>query len=60
MIQSIEGGAREMAPGEGGIVQAFLLVPDGIGVPVVAGTQFELREGAKVVAHGTVKEYLDS
>ena len=57
MIQKIESG-DQVAPGEAGTVQAFLLFPDSLGVPVPEGTEFELREGYKVVARGVIQEYL--
>jgi hypothetical protein len=57
MIQKIEGG-DQMAPGETGSVQAFLLFPDALGAPVSEGMEFELREGHTVVAKGVIQEYL--
>ncbi len=47
-----------MKPGETGTVQAVLLVPDELGVPVDEGTEFELREGHTVVATGIIQKYL--
>ncbi len=47
-----------MAPGESGDVEAFLLHPEGLGVPVVAGMKFELREGWKIVGRGAIEEFL--
>ena len=57
IIQNIDSG-EEMSPGETGTVQAFLLSPDGLGVPVAEGTEFELREGHTVIATGVVQGYL--
>jgi translation elongation factor EF-Tu-like GTPase len=58
MIQKIDNG-EEMRPGETGTVQAFLLSPDGLGVPVDEGTEFELREGHTVVATGVFRNIYD-
>jgi len=57
MIQKIDCGG-EMAPGETGTVEAFLLSPEGLGIPVDEGAEFELREGHTVVAMGVIQEYL--
>jgi len=57
MIQKIEG-ADKMVPGESGTVEAFLLFPDALGVPVTAGTAFELREGHTVIARGVIQNFV--
>ena len=57
MIRRIDG-SDEMAPGQTGTVQAFLLSPEGLGVPVDEGAKFELREGHTVIATGVIQKYL--
>jgi hypothetical protein len=59
MIQKIDG-AEQMAPGESGIVETFLLHPEVLGVPVATGTEFKLREGSKVVARGVIEEFIET
>ena len=57
MIQQIDGG-EEMAPGETGMVRAFLLAPELLGVPVDEGAEFELYEGGRAIATGVIQKYL--
>ena len=56
LLQKIEN-AEQMKPGESGVVHGLLLHPEEVGVPVGKGTEFELREGHKVVATGIIQEY---
>jgi elongation factor Tu len=57
MIKKIEG-TDQMAPGDAGTVEAVLLFPDALGVPVTEGATFELREGHTVIARGLIQAIL--
>ena len=58
IIEQIEGGRTQMAPGESALVVAYIMFPDEIGVPVVEGMTFELREGFTVVARARIIAFL--
>jgi len=54
LIENIEG-RDAVPPGANCIVQAHLIAPDEVGVPVQAGTEFELHEGNTVIARGAIE-----
>lgn len=47
-------GKKEIVPGEERSVKIFVLKPENLGDSLTEGGVFELREGSRVVARGTI------